>query len=366
MKYYLIAGERSGDMHGAALMHALAEADSSARFRGIGGEAMREAGLACFYESERLGIVGISEVLGHILDILRLLKRTKVDILRYKPDIMIFIDFAGFNLSLASFTRRHGIFNAYYVSPKVWAWKSYRVHRIKRTIDCMLCILPLEPAFYEKYGYKSAVYVGNPLVRALAEYRHSGSGADKPVVGLLPGSRIQEVKRILPLYAKLSAARPDYRFRVAALSSIPSDMYALVQELPNVELTIDDTYVLLASADAAIVASGTASLETAIIGTPQLVCYRLMPLSYWIIRTLLKVRAVSLVNLILERNLVEELLQHDFTVPKTLQALDKLLKDKALRTEMQLGYVKLREKLGNIDTPAKAARYILTQYKRRS
>lgn len=362
MKYYLIAGEKSGDMHGAKLMQALSIADSQAQFRGIGGQAMRAAGLSCFYQAEYLGMHGFLEVLPHLFQILRLRRRTRADILAYGPDVMIFIDFAGFNLSLAAFTHKQGIFNSYYISPKVWAWGSYRVHRIRRTIDCMLCILPLEPAFYKRYNY-TAFYVGNPLPRALAAYRHKEKPMKKPWVALLPGSRKYELKRMLPIYMALSKKHPEWHFKVAALSSVPMSWYDSVEDLPNVELCIDNTYALLVEADAAVVASGTATLEAAIIGTPQVVCYKVLPLSYGLMRALIRVQAVSLVNLILERRLVEELLQHNFTVARLSEVLHQILYNKHVRNKIQAGYHELRARLKNKDVATAAARQLLRSYK---
>ena len=369
MKYYLISGENSGDKHGAGLMRALAQIDPEAKFRGLGGQHMRAAGLDSFYKSDRIGIQGnLTKVFLSIRKFLQLRAHTKADILSYAPHIVVCIDFSDFNLPLATFTHRKGIYTTYYIPPKAWLWRSYRARIIKRSLDCVLCIFPWEPSFYEKYSYEAAFYVGNPSVKDVEHYRHKRSEKKTPFVALLPGSRLNEIKSILPIYTAVCKQRPDLRFKVSVMSHLPDAMYQAIERLPNVERVEDNTRALLSQADVALVALGTANLEAALIGTPQLICYKFDVLARIVISFFpslsrrFKSRMISLVNIILGRRLVTELLNRDFNPRRISQLLDQLLRDQALCERIQAGYAEIREQLGHKDAPTEAATRLMQSY----
>ena len=358
MKYYVIAGEKSGDNHGALLIKAIRTQDAHASFRGVGGEAMRKAGLDCFFEAEKLSVLGVYEVLMRLLSILRIRAAVKRDVLVYQPDRVIFIDFSSFNLSLAEFTHKQKLYNCYYISPKIWAWKTYRAYRIRQVIDCMLCILPFEPAFYKKYDY-AAHYVGNPLVNRLSAYTYIPSKSKRKRVALLPGSRRQELQKMIPIFSSLCTHFPDIDFQVAALKHLSKELYAPITQYKNVTIIYENTYELLEQAHAAVVTSGTATLETAMIGTPQLICYRMNFLTYYLVKALVGVKYISLVNLILDQALVREFIQY-FALSDMADHLRQLLYDHQLRENIQRGYHKLYKILGTKDASEEAASLIVS------
>ena len=358
MKYYIIAGEKSGDNHGASLMKALQKQDAHASFRGVGGEEMRRANLACFLNMEKLSVMGFYEVFVRLWSILRARAAIQKDIITYQPDRVIFIDFSSFNLSLAEFTHKKKLCNCYYISPKVWVSRAYRTYRIRRIIDCMLCIFPFEPTFYKKYDY-SAYYVGNPLTSKLSHYKYTPADGEKKKVALLPGSRKQELQKMIPIFVKLCTHFPAIDFQLTALKHLPQTLYEPMMQHQNVSIVYENTYTILQRAHAAVVTSGTATLETAMIGTPQLVCYKLNTASYYISKALIQVKYISLVNLILDQALVKEFIQH-FTLFDMATHLEALLYDKQLRSSIQQGYVKLYEMLGTKDASTEAASIIMS------
>ncbi len=362
MKYYLIAGEASGDMHAAYLMKAIKNNDSGAEFRFWGGDKMLEQGGVLVKHYRDLAFMGIAEVLKNLNVILKNLSFCKKDILEYSPDAVIFIDYPGFNLRIAEFVHKKGIRTIYYISPQIWAWHRSRVYKIKKIIDLMLSIVPFEKDFYAKYGYEIK-YVGNPLLDELSlekylpynEFIKKNSLPAKPIVALLPGSRTQEIKAMLKTMVDIAVYFSDYQFVIAGTKSQDASIY---NNEKNIPVVFGQTHNLLSVAQAALVASGTASLETAIIGTPQVVCYRTSFLTYRLGKLLVKVNYISLVNLIMEKEVVKELIQNDFTVGRLKNELESLLSDEMKVNSIKNDYATLREKLGNSGASERAAREI--------
>lgn len=365
MKYYLIAGEASGDLHASNLIKALRREDPQAEIRAWGGDLMEAAGAKVVKHYRDLAFMGFVEVVRNIRTILGNFRACKEDILEYQPDALILIDYPGFNLRMARWARAEGLKVFYYISPQLWAWHSSRVHGIKANIDRMFVILPFEQDFYIKYDY-AVDFVGHPLLDVVNDYRPGsdirqdlGLGTGD-MIAVLPGSRRQEISRMLPVMLEVAAKFPDQHFVVAGAPAIPLNFYQpfLNKAGNNVHFTSGRTYDLLHQAQAGLVTSGTATLETGLFGVPQIVCYRGGQLSYWIARRLVNVKYISLVNLILDQPLLRELIQHEFT-PTTLgRELKKLLSpDEQLR--LKTGYAELREKLGQSGAANRTAKLIL-------
>lgn len=351
MHYYLIAGERSGDLHGANLIRAIRQQDPAAQCRAWGGEQMEAAGATLVRHYRDMAFMGFWEVVQNLGTIRRFLRECQADLLTQKPDVLILIDYAGFNLRMARFAKKHGIRVFYYISPKVWAWNERRALTIKAVVDRMFVILPFEVDFYEKYNFE-VEYVGNPLLDALATFQPTPGFATqfttpKPVVALLPGSRRQEVRSILP--TMLAAARqfPDYQFVVGTVSNLPTALYdELLNDFPEVDRVADAAYELLTVSTAALVASGTATLETALLNVPQVVCYQTGRISYEIARRVIAVRFISLVNLIMNSAVVTELIQHDFTAQRTATELMTILPGGVQRSAQLNAYADLNQRMG--------------------
>lgn len=369
----LIAGEASGDIHASGLIRAIKEIDTDASFRFFGGDLMaKEADTKPDVHYSELNVMGFSEVIRKLPAIVRRMKRAKTVMQEFRPDMLILIDFPGFNLKMARFASRMGIRTAFYISPKLWAWKGWRIKSIKKYVDEMFCILPFEIPFYKKHNYKNAVYVGNPSV---AEIDHSLGHIsprrhfferqgieenDTPVIALLPGSRRGEIKNNLPLMISAAKRFPDYRYIVAAAPSVPEKYYREIAQDPGLKLAFGATHTLLKYSVAAIVTSGTATLETALIGTPQVVCYRAngLKISYKIMEKLLHVRHVSLPNLIVGNTIVPELLVHRCTPEAIAHELSPLLQPSPQRDWQLNGYKLMRRKLGTNIAADYAARLI--------
>ncbi|MFN9392548.1 MAG: lipid-A-disaccharide synthase [Flavobacteriales bacterium] len=354
MKIYLIAGEASGDLHGSSLAHAIRQLDSSVTMRGWGGDLMQSAGVDVVKHYRELAFMGFAEVIANIRTIMRNFRSCKEDILTWKPDVLLLIDYPGFNLRMAEWAKKRGIRVFYYISPQVWAWKENRVYDIIRHVDQMAVVLPFEQEFYARYHYP-VWFVGHPLLDALAggmrdvNAIRTDLGLDsRPVIALLPGSRRQEIRAMLPKMLEAAVGFPGYQFVLAAAPSQPDDFYApfLAQSGASVKLVRNRTYDVLRIARAGLVTSGTATLEAGLIGTPQVVCYRGNTLSYWIARRLIKVKYISLVNLILDRRLLTELIQGELTTPNLIAELKKLTDDGPARDEVLAGYEDLRAQLG--------------------
>jgi lipid-A-disaccharide synthase len=370
MRYYLIAGEASGDLHGANLMKALKEKDPQAEFRFLGGDLMLSHGGELVKHYSEMAFMGFVEVLANLNTILKNLKTTKEDILRYKPDALILVDFPGFNLKIAEFAKSKGIKVIYYISPKVWAWNQKRVLKIKKVVDKMLCILPFEVDFYKSWGMDVA-YVGNPLLDAIAvhqtdkQFREKYQLEDKKIIALLPGSRKQEITKILPDMLAVADRFADYQFVIAGAPSFNSDYYTGFIQNRKVPVVFNATYDLLLNAEAAIVASGTATLETALFKVPEVVVYKGNSISIAIARLLIKIRFISLVNLIMDREVVKELIQQDSNPERIGSELDLLLHDDNYRNQMMDNYEELAERMGGPGASGKAADAILDELQHR-
>ncbi len=359
MKYYLIAGEASGDLHAAHLMEALQEEDPSAQFRCWGGDKMEAAGGEMVTHYEEMDYMGFWEVVTHLWPIFKKIRHCKKDIEKYQPDAVILIDYPGFNLRIAKFAQQKGFKVYYYISPQIWAWHTSRIKTIQHYIDHMFVILPFEKEFYRQHGVE-VDYVGHPLLDVIAEqspHPHfpEANNLSPPLVAILPGSRKQEVARMLPPMLKMQKHFPDYQFVVAGVPSVPQSFYQQQVADTAFEFVYDKTYPLLQHSTAALVTSGTATLETALFDVPQTVCYKGNFLSYFIGKWLVQVSYISLVNLILDRPVITELIQNDFNEQNLKQELTLLLQDKAYREEMLNDYQKIKDKLGHKGASAQTA-----------
>ncbi|OCX54654.1 lipid-A-disaccharide synthase [Mucilaginibacter sp. PPCGB 2223] len=365
MRYYLVAGEASGDLHGANLMKALKERDPQAGFRYFGGDLMQAQGGRLVKHYADMAFMGFVEVVANLPAILNNLKTCKQDILKYQPDVLILIDFPGFNLKIASFAKQQGIKVCYYISPKVWAWNQKRVLRIKRVVDHMFCILPFEVDFYKSWGM-DVDYIGNPLLDAIAAFKPDPGFiansllTDKPIVALLPGSRKQEINYLLPLMVSVAKQFPQYQFVIAGAPSFNIAFYnRFFTGSAPIPVVFNNTYNLLSNARAAIVASGTATLETALFNVPQVVVYKGNALTIGIARVLIKIGFISLVNLIMDRLVVKELIQGDYNEANVKTELHNLLHDQDYRQAMLKSYDELDARMGQPGASAKAAALIV-------
>jgi lipid-A-disaccharide synthase len=362
MKYYIIAGEASGDLHGGSLIEALRGKDPEAAVRCWGGDRMQAAGADLVMHYRNLAFMGFAEVLRNLRRILRNLRFCREDILRFQPDVLVLIDYPGFNLRIARWAHKQGIRVVYYISPQVWAWKESRVKQMKKCIDRMIVILPFEKDYYAKRWSWDVTYAGHPLIEVVNAYREKVTNADriefsdKPVIALLPGSRRQEVLKKLPVMLAVSRHFPAYRFVVARAPGLDESFYHdMLSPFPGVTAVSGKTYELLARAKAALVTSGTATLETALFGVPQVVCYKSSWLSYQIGKRLVKVKYISLVNLIMDKPVVPELIQQHLTEERVEQELRALLEDPDRRSGMQADYATLWNKLRTSGSAAERA-----------
>ncbi len=368
MRYYIVAGERSGDLHGSNLIKALKRKDNQANFRCWGGEYMEKAGAELVVHYRNLAFMGIMEVALYFNKILRFIRLCKKDILNYKPDVVILIDFGGFNLRVAKFLKKRDIKVYYYISPKVWAWNTGRAKTIKATIDHMFVILPFEKAFYKTFGY-DVDYVGNPVVDAVRNHQpdpsfleEAGIKKEDRYIALLPGSRNQELKGILPLMIKLAANFPNERFVVAAVSTVPEHLYWPCKKVNNIKIVFDRTNDILAFAFAGVITSGTATLETALWEVPQVVVYRTTSkISAFIARLVVKTKHISLVNLIIGREVVKELIQEDLNKETLSLELNTIIFDNIVRNRIFQDYKELKNILGDHPVSERAAE-LMTHY----
>lgn len=357
MRYYIIAGEASGDLHGSNLVKALHRQDSQADIRCWGGDRMQAAGATLVKHYRDLAFMGFVEVIKHLGTILNNISFCKKDILLHKPDVLVLIDYPGFNMRIAEWAKKQGIKVVYYISPQVWAWKEKRVEKIKRDVDLMLVILPFEVDFYYKWDYK-VTYVGHPLIEVVDHELKDvpvKSISDKPVIALLPGSRSQEIQVKLPIMLQMVKHFPQYQFVVAQAPSQPDELYHSIIGSEDVLLAPNQTYNLLKQAKAALVTSGTATLETALFGVPQVVCYKGNQVSYWLAKKLIKVKYISLVNLIMDKPVIKELIQHELNEQNLKEELNNLLHNNTYINHMKQDYKMLWDKLGASNASAKAA-----------
>ena len=372
MKYYLIAGEASGDLHASRLMQSLKDIDKEAAFRFFGGDQMQAVGGNLVKHYRELAYMGFVPVLLHLPTILRNMKLCKRDIVEWKPDVVILVDYPGFNLDIAKYLKANtNIPVYYYISPKIWAWKEHRIKNIRRDVSQLFSILPFEVDFFEKKHHYPIHYVGNPTADEVTEFKQQYTetfgqfcqrnhlSTDKKIIALLAGSRRQEISGNLPAMIQAASQFPDYQYVLAGAISIDDDYYARFIEGTPVRMVKNDTFALLSHAHAALVTSGTATLETALFGVPQVVCYATpMPWLYGFLRRkLLKVKFVSLVNLIADAEVVPELVADTFSVQRLTQELSSLLGG-SVRQQQLSGYQEVWHRLGKEKAPDNAARII--------
>lgn len=371
MRYYIIAGEASGDLHGSNLIKELKRIDTIATIRCWGGDLMQQAGGELVKHYKDLAFMGFIEVVMNLGKIMKNLRFCKDDIVRFKPDGVILIDYPGFNLRIAEWAKKNGIKVIYYVSPQVWAWKENRVASIKKTVDKMLVILPFEKQFYKRWNY-DVEYVGHPLIEVVEEAKANTSfvnpASDSPlneknIIAILPGSRKQEVEKKLPIMLEMSKYFPNHIFIVAKASSLEDAFYeTLMHGFPKVRSVRNKTYALLMQAKAALVTSGTATLETALFGVSQVVCYKGSNISYQIAKKLVRIKYISLVNLIMDKPVVTELIQNDLTVENLKKALHILVNDAAATERMKQDYRTLWNLLSEGGRASAKASKIITDF----
>jgi len=364
--YYMVAGERSGDLHGSKLIRELRQIDPELSFRAWGGDEMEKEGAEIVTHYSKMAFMGFWEVIKNIFTINKLLSLCKKDLMATNPDVLILIDYPGFNLRMAKFAHSKGIRVFYYISPKIWAWNQKRAYKIKKFVDQMFVILPFEKEFYKSFDY-SVDYVGNPLIDSVnaftpkKNFRLAAGLGDKPIIAILPGSRKQEIQNMLEPMVELSDEFPEYQFVVAAVSNLDKSYYQRTEEIKGLKVVYDQTYDLLNSAHAALVTSGTAALETALFNVPQVVCYKTSSLSYFLAKGLIKVDYISLVNLIAGKEVVRELIQHEFN-SKMLNLELKAIIDKGSKRVSQLEEYALLKKSLSTDSPSRKTAELMIDY----
>jgi lipid-A-disaccharide synthase len=372
MRYYIIAGEASGDLHGSNLIRELRKLDAAATIRCWGGEKMEAAGATLVKHYRELAFMGFAEVIKNLRTIFKNIDFCKKDILANKPEVLILIDYPGFNLRIAQWAKQQDIKVIYYISPQVWAWKENRVKTIKQCVDKMLVILPFEKEFYKKWNYE-VEYVGHPLVEVIESFQSSlyslrlnapianNQQPTTNIIALLPGSRQQEILKKLPIMLQVAQHFPTYEFVVAKAPGLEESFYTeLLAPYKNVSSVINKTYELLSHSKAALVTSGTATLETALFGVPEVVCYKGSSVSYQIAKWLVKIKYICLVNLIMDKEVVKELIQHELTAENLTQELNRLLTDTTKQQQLQKDYADLKSLLskgGNASSNAAKSIY---------
>jgi len=368
MKYFIIAGEPSGDLHGSNLINSLKEEDNEAQFQYWGGDKMQAAaGNKPLKHINELAFMGFLEVVQNIVTIFQNFKICKQQITEFKPDVLILIDYPGFNLKMAKYARKNGLKVYYYISPKVWAWKQKRVYTIKENVDRMFCILPFETDFYERFDV-AVDYIGNPLMDAIEKHQNEfaskiAENQDQPIIALLPGSRKQEIHYILPKMLQMVKEFPNHQFVLAATNNLPKELYSELLDGIDIKIEYDKTYEVLSKAEAALVTSGTATLETALLNIPQVVCYVANPVSYNIAKRLVNIKFISLVNLIMDREIVRELIQHDMSVEQVKLELSSIIEGGEKRRQMLNDYAVMQKMVGGAGASSRAAKLMVKYLK---
>jgi lipid-A-disaccharide synthase len=363
---YLIAGERSGDLHAGNLIRSMKTLDPDLLCRGFGGEEMQSAGMSLAVHYRQLAFMGFVEVILNLRTISKMLSFVKEDITEFSPDAIVLVDYAGFNLRVASWAKKQGYKVFWYISPKVWAWNQSRALKLKRWVDRMFVILPFEVDFFKKYNWQ-VDYVGNPVWDSVKKYKLSSAGnndvdnSGKPLVALLPGSRKQEVEKVMPSLVGLVQRLPDVQFVLAGVDNLADALYRPLQHLSNVKVVMNRTYNLLQEATAAVVTSGTATLETCLFNVPQVVVYRANALSFAIGKRVIRVPYISLVNLIAGKEVVKELIQEQCTPESIAAEVQRLLTDERYRDGMQKDYTEIQRTLDTGSASDNAAR-LMQQY----
>lgn len=369
MKYYIIAGEASGDLHASNLMQALLEKDSQAEFRFWGGELMAKVGGTLVKHYKDLAFMGFWEVITNLKTIFKNIDFCKQDIVEFNPDALIFIDYPGFNMRIAKWAKQKGIPTHYYISPQIWAWKENRIKAIKRDIDFMYVILPFEKEFYEEKHQFKVHFVGHPLLDQIEKrqeisfqtFKNRHQLDDKPIIALLPGSRKQEISKMLSVMLSIVQDYPAYQFVIAGAPSQDEEFYESIISESQVKLIQNDTYNVLSKSDAALVTSGTATLETALFEVPEVVCYKGNLISYWIAKQIVKLNFISLVNLIMNREVVKELIQTEFNSKQLKLELDNILSS-SNRKRIRSDYKALKTKLGGVGASRRTAELIVNSF----
>lgn len=366
MKYYIIAGEASGDLHGSNLMKSIINLDPNAEIRFWGGDLMKKVGGTLVKHYRDLAFMGFAEVVMNLKTILKNIDFCKKDILEFKPDVLIFIDYPGFNMRIAKWAKAKKIRTHYYISPQIWAWKESRINAIKRDFDKMYVILPFEKDFYEKKHHYPVEFVGHPLIDAIhnrpktdeKKFREENNLNEKPIIALLPGSRKQEISKMLSIMLSVVDDFKDYQFVIAGAPSQDFHFYEKFLSNKNVKYISNKTYDLLSVATAALVTSGTATLETALFKVPEVVCYKGNWISYQIAKRIITLKYISLVNLIMDKEVVKELIQDELNKKNLSRELSKLLNNET-REIILKNYDVLEEKLGGIGASEKTAKFII-------
>lgn len=370
MKYYIIAGEASGDLHGSNLMKALYKEDPAAEIRFWGGDLMQSVGGTLVKHYRELAFMGFAEVAMNLKTILNNIKFCKADIEKFHPDVIIFIDYPGFNMRIAKWAKKRGIKTHYYIAPQIWAWKENRIKAVKRDFDKLFVILPFEKDFFEIKHQFPVAFVGHPLIDAIhnrektdeVTFRKENSLDDKPIIALLPGSRKQEISKMLSVMLSIVDDFPDYQFVIAGAPSQEYHFYEQFLNNKNVRFLSNKTYDLLSVAKAALVTSGTATLETALFKVPEVVCYKGSWASYQIAKRIITLKYISLVNLIMDEEVVTELIQDKFNPKNLKKELSKLLDDNYKQALLEK-YDQLETKLGGIGASEKTAKFVINDLK---
>jgi lipid-A-disaccharide synthase len=361
MKYYIIAGEASGDLHGGNLIKEIHKLDTSAKIRCWGGDKMQDAGASLIKHYRDLAFMGFTEVIKNLPTIFKNIAFCKQDIKHFEPDVLVLVDYPGFNMRIAKWAHKKNIKIVYYISPQIWAWKEKRVHAIKRDVDKMLVILPFEKDFYKKYNYE-VDYVGHPLAEVITDFKNANPSIQKEnIVALLPGSRKQEILVKLPIMLSVAKHFPTYKFIVAKAPGLPDEFYGdILKPYDNVGSVSNETYALLCKAKAALVTSGTATLETALFAVPEIICYKGGKISYEIAKRLIKIKFIGLVNLIMDKEVVKELIQDDLNEKNIVAELALLLTENQKTIQLKKDYEALFSLLaagGNASANAAAKIY---------
>ncbi len=356
MRIYIISGEASGDLHGSNLVHEILKKSPESVIHCWGGELMEKAGAKVVKHYRELAFMGFIEVLFNLRTILRNIAFCKKDVLEFKPDVLVLIDYPGFNLRIAEWAKEQGIRVVYYISPQIWAWKQGRVHKIKKCVDDMCVVLPFEKDFYTRFNY-NAHFVGHPLLDEIA--KDDSAPEKQEIIAILPGSRKQEISAMLPIMLKAVENVGDYKCIIAGAPGMTADFYAPFIAGKNVELVFGKTYEVLKTAKAGLITSGTATLEAGLLKLPQVVCYKANKISYIIAKRLVKIKYISLVNLILDKPAVLELIQEDLNVENIRKELDALLNSDSRKKQMAEDYQALHEKLGGIGASERTATIVL-------
>ena len=355
-RYYFIAGEASGDLHAANLIKELSALDADALFQGFGGERMQKEGLDLTKHYREMAFMGFWEVIKNLSAIRKNFKKAKKELLNFETDVLVLVDYPGFNMRMASFAKKHNVKVVYYITPQIWAWKESRVHKLKRDTDLLLPILPFEQSFFAKHGVE-ANFVGHPLLDALKDLDSRKIESEKPIIALLPGSRKQEIASSLPIMMEVAKSFENYQFIIAGAPSITQDYYRSITKDSYIPILSNQTHALLKECKAAIVTSGTATLEAAILNVPQVVCYKTSAVSYFLGKLLVKVKFIALVNLICDKEVVKELIQDDFNSKNLVNELHQLL-NKSNKSRILKDYEGLMNLMGDEGASKRAAQAI--------